>query len=43
MPDLNAIGQLFGKDPALLPEAMTFSPKPSIFTLCLAARFGDAG
>jgi hypothetical protein len=42
-PDSSGVGQVFGKCPAWLPETMTFSPKPSIFTLCPAARSGNSG
>lgn len=42
-PDVSGVGQVFGKCPAWLPEAMTFSPKPSIFTLFPAARSGNSG
>jgi TonB family protein len=37
-PDPSGVGQIFGKCPALLPEAMTFSAKPSILTLCPFCR-----
>lgn len=38
-----AMSQIFGKSPARLPEAMTFSSSPPIFTLCPAARSGNSG